>query len=1135
MRMKTFGPLGPHYGFVWLALLLLLSVPQSVQGQVLYGSLTGQVTDATGGALPGAEVTLVNVATNLTLTTVTNDIGIYNFRNVPDGTYTLRIGLGGFKEYVAENVTVTVGAVTRENALLQIGEITETVTVSGASTLLKTDTTDVSAQLETKEITDLPLGAFRNYQSLINLVPGATPAGFQNAVTDTPGRSLTTNINGTNRNSNNTRIDGAQSVNIWLPHHTAYVPPSETIEVVNISTNNFDAETGFAGGAAVTVLTKSGTNEFHGSAFWHHENSALNARDFFNFLDEDGDGKADVPSGRRHIWGGTLGGPVTKDKLFFFGGFEATQQARATTAKSTLPTAAMRSGDFSSFLSNGEVIYNPFTGFSDGTNRDPFPENKIPSDLLSPAALRAQDLLPLPNLPGLTDNHEISGQEVLNRYNSDAKVDWYRSEEHRVWGKVSWMSAQVKNKPRFGVGGGGAIGSDGDGVGDTDVVVWGVGHNWTLSPTFLIDGNFGFTDMDQTVVGQDMDRGDFGMDVLGIPGTNATDEKSCIVDGVNRCGGVPAFWVDGYDGWGQVDGWTPLFRNENSLTFTQNFSWTVRNHDLRFGYDVVKHMLDHWQPEIGAGPRGSFSFSRNTTDLAGDGTDPTDRNAWASFLLGLNSWAGKSLQWEVMSANEWQHALYVRDRWSVTPDLTFTLGLRWEYFPLVTRDDRPMEYMDLNRTISCPDEPSGCYPVILDNEIEVSKSLFAPRVGLAYRLSENDVFRVGYGITNSPIPFARPLRGFFPLTIAGNFEVEDETIPEFFLDDGIPLFSGPDTSPGSTIPLPPFVEMRTMPKNKITRGYIQSWNAVYERKLPSNFVVSLGYVGTHTVHQLADNYVNWAGPGGGTSGRQLYPHSTTTVRYWDGWINSNYHSLQVAINRRFTHGLFLKGAYTYSRAINMTDDEGWAGLSWNDPNLLSRNRAQAGYNRPHMLQLAAVYELPWGKDDDDLLSQVVRGWQVNAIFSANENTPFTVGSDSVMETRHNSQTADQVKSDVSTIGGIGTGNPYYDPTAFAIVNREPGIDCGTAATNGGYDCYGNSGRNILRGPTWVNLDLSIFRTFKLTEEVGLEFRSEFFNLTNTPHFGNPNSDASSSSFFEISGTSNNAPERVVRFAMKLSF
>jgi outer membrane receptor protein involved in Fe transport len=1128
----------PH-SFLLVGLVVTLALtwvtPQAVYAQRLYGGITGNVVDATGGAIPGAEVTITNVDTNYTQATITNDVGNYTLANVPDGSYTLRVSLTGFKEYVAENVSVTVGGVTRENVVLQVGEITESITVSGAATVLQTDTTDVRAQLESKEITDLPLGAYRNYQTLLNLVPGATPGRFQNAITDTPGRALTTNVNGTARNNNNTRIDGAQSVNIWLPHHTAYTPPSETIEVVNVSTNNFDAEQGFAGGAALTVITKSGTNEFHGSVFGFHENTALNARNFFNFTDTDGDGKADNPSGKRTIAGATAGFPIVKDKLFFFGGFEGTWNRVSKTDNLTLPTADQRAGDFSAFTDT--VIMDPATGDSSGAGKTPFPNNIIPTDRLDPAALTMQNNLPLPNKPGISSNYEISGVEAMDRFNYDFKGDWYRTDDHRIWGKFSWLDAEVAKDPRFGPqGGGGAIGGGGDGVGLTDVKVYGVGTNWTMSPTFLVDANYGFTDMDQECLTADLGLGNYGQDVLGIPGTNAVagQEQACIVDGVNRCGGVPEFNVDGYTGFGQVDGWTPLFRDENSHTFTINFSKSSGNHEFRFGYDLIRHLMDHWQPEIGAGPRGRFQFNREMT--ANPGQDLTDQNAWASFLLGVSDNVGKSLQWELMTTREWQHAFYFRDRWQVSPKLTLTLGLRWEYYPLVTRADRAMEHLRLDTLVDCenwdPDNESGqCLPLVLGNDISVSKKLFAPRIGFAYRLTDNDVIRSGYGITYSPIPFGRPLRGFYPLTIAGSWvpDFENAPDPELTLEAGIPDFSGPTVSEGATVPLPSFVFQRTMPADKIRRGYIQSWNLVYERKLPADFVTSIGYVGTQTTSQLADKEQNWGLPGTGTPGRQLYPHSTTDIDLWTGHFSKNYHSLQIALNRRFTGGLFIKGAYTWSKAIDLAGDEGWAGVSWNDPAIIKRNRANAGYNRPHIFQLAALYELPFGKDDDSAAAKIIRNWQINSIFSINQQSQFGVSSGGSLDAAENSQTADQVKDEVQKIGLIGTSGTYYDTAAFAPVTRVPGEDCSM------YDCYGNSGRNILRGPTWVNMDLSLFRTFQMTEDLGMEFRAEFFNFTNTPHFSNPNGDSESEDFFRITSTDANSPERVVRFALKFKW
>jgi hypothetical protein len=388
--------------------------------------------------------------------------------------------------------------------------------------------------------------------------------------------------------------------------------------------------------------------------------------------------------------------------------------------------------------------------------------------------------------------------------------------------------------------------------------------------------------------------------------------------------------------------------------------------------------------------------------------------------------------------------------------------------------------------------------------------------------------------------------------VAATFPGSNDFTAAGSLATGIPIFTGPDLNQ-EVVELPDFVQQRSMPPDFIRRGYIQSWNVVYERKLPGDFVVSTGYVGTQTTSQLADHELNWAPPGTGTAGRQLFDDfgRTASTLYWDGWLSSNYHALQMAVNRRFSAGLFLKGAYTYSRAINMTDDDGWAGVSWNDPALLFRNRAEAGYNRPHMFQLASVYELPFGRGGDGFASHLLRGWQINGIFSVTQQSPFSVTANGAsLNANANMQTADQVKSDVEKLGGIGTGNPYYDRSAFLAVDDPANPNRRRAAngvcqhlngagdvvsTSAANDCYGDTGRNILRGPTWVNLDASLFRSFRLTESTNLEFRVEAFNVANNPKFNNPNGDASSSSFMYITSTPGNMPARTMRWGLKFLF
>src|ERR1041385_8663435 len=343
----------------------LFGFVQTANAQVLFGSASGTVTDPSGAAVPKAHVSSISKATGTKRETDADANGHYTLTDLSPGLYDVTVTAGGFKPLTETDVRVGANVVTNANFNLQVGSVSEKVSVEAEAVTLQTEKTDVHTEIPEKAILEMPLNQYRNYQTLINLVPGATPGQFQNAIADSPERALTTNINGTNRNNNNTRVDGAADVFVWLPHHTVYVPPAETIQEVNISTNNFDPEQGMTGGAAVTVITKSGTNQFHGSLFEYHQDQALRARQFFET-------KANSPRKGKSIlndMGGTLAGPIMRDKLFFFGSWDGTVERDNRGGLQTLPTAALRAGNFTG---TGTTIYNPSTGNADGTGRSPF-------------------------------------------------------------------------------------------------------------------------------------------------------------------------------------------------------------------------------------------------------------------------------------------------------------------------------------------------------------------------------------------------------------------------------------------------------------------------------------------------------------------------------------------------------------------------------------------------------------------------------------------------------------------------------------------------------------------------------------------------------------------------------------------
>jgi len=1102
--------------------------------QVLYGSVTGTVTDQSGAGVAKAHAVVANRATGVVREADTDDTGHYTITDVPPGAYDLKVTASGFRPLTQTNLAVAANTVTNGDAKLQVGAVSEQVTVEASAVTLQTEKTDLHTELTEKAILDMPLNQYRNYQTLINLVPGATPGVFQNAIADTPERALSTNINGTNRNNNNTRVDGATDVFVWLPHHTVYVPPAETIQEVNVSTNNFDPEQGMTGGAAITVITKSGTNQFHGVLFEYHEDQALRARQFFETA-------ANSPRKGKSILndlGGTFGGPIKKDKLFFFGSYDGTferDNRQVSTGPQpgiqSVPTAALRAGDFSG---TGTIIYDPSTGNADGTGRTPFPNQAaIP---ISPIAAKILALVPLPNLPGDTANYFSSATQRLTRHNFDGKVEWNRTSSHRIFAKYSAMKSVFHGEPSLGDAIGDCACDGGLGNFHSFVQLITVGHTLTLSPNLVVDGNVGFTRMSE--YGQTPDFGtNIGSDVLGIPGTNNGSDL--------RSSGFPFFAVSGYADLGNPEGWNPAFRNDWSFTSSHNVRWSHGKHQISAGTDIIHHHLNHWQPELGAGPRGEFDFGGGATALNG-GPAPNQFNALAQFELGLfgelnsgaggNIGAGRSEQFIKATAREWQFGWFIGDRYRVTNKLTLNLGLRYEYYPLMTRNGAfTFDRYDFatNQVLL---GGIGSNPGNLG--VTTSKKLFAPRIGLAYQVNGDTVVRTGFGITVDPLPLARPLRGFYPLTVGSNFAGANGFSPYGSLSTGIPSICCPDISSG-TITLPAAALERSTGSGLLKRGYIESWNLVVERKLPANFLVSAGYVGTQTVHQFADLNVNASLPGTGQLGQPLNcavpnftTHTCTTLKFgrtaetdlWQGYLSANYHALQLSINRQFSHGLMVKGAYTYSKAINLTDDDGWASLAWNDPSILRRNRARATYDTPHIFQMAYIYELPVGKgkqwaSSGGMTTKVLSNWQVSGIFSAIHGQPFSLTASSAsLNAVGQRQTPDQV-GPVKKLGGIGTGHPFYDPTGFVAVSASA--------------VYGNVGRNTLYGPGSVNMDFSLFRTFNLTERLNLQFRTDAANLFNTPHFNNPTGSRSSGNFLTITAAKND--ERQFRFGLRLAF
>ncbi len=1092
-------------------LAFLLALHSSMHAQGLYGSLVGTVTDPSGAVVPNASISVTDVGTGQVRQGTSDTSGRYNFPDLSPGSYTAVVSATGFRKVEETSITITPNTVARFDVHLLVGQQTEQVSVSAEAVTLQTDKADTHSEINSTAVADLPISGsgYRNYQQLIDLTPGAMPSTFYNSQTDVPGIPLNTHINGGNGQTNVTQIDGATSVNVWLPQYSGYVVPAETVDVVNVVTSAADADQGTGGSSSITVVTKSGTNEIHGSAFEFHNDQHLNARNFFL-----PSGTA-IPVGIYNNFGGTVGGPIKKNKLFYFASYDSTMQKESGNGLFTVPTADQRAGNFSAYTdagtANPTVIYNPNTGNADGSGRTPFVNNIIPASLISPQALKLQSYYPAPNLPGTANNYAATEGPILDRSQYDFKVNYNRTEKHVIFVKYDFMDAKSGGNGIFGVAGGPTPSGD-PGLGRTTIQVAAIGHTYTFSPNLVLDGTVGYERLNQNVKGTDYGT-NYGT-TLGIPGLNGADIRDS---------GFPDISLGAYTGFG-VPNWMPLFRTDETYTTSHKMTYTKGAHEVKFGFDLVRHHLNHWQPELSnGGPRGYFDFGGGVTaDNDPNAPATTQYNAYAQFLLGLPDNTQKGEQYIEMTGREWQLGWFVQDRWQVSSKLTVTLGLRYELFPLMTRSDgKGIESYDptTNDVLM-----GGRGSVPLDAGVTVSHKLFAPRAGIAYRLDEKTVIRTGYGLNYDPLPFSRPWRGFYPLTINDSYVGANSylTASSGNLASGIPPVIGPNLSTG-IVPLDPNAFERAPLAGELKRGSVQSWNFTLERKLPGEIVTSVGYVGQHSSHLLADYDLNAGYPGSGTTGLPLYQKfgDTQPVMNSSGYLSSEYNSLQVAFNRQFSKGLLLKGAYTWSHAIDYADDDGWQGMAFYGDQF-QRNRATAGFDRAQVFQLGWVYELPFGKGKsyftDGLVGKVIGGWQFSGIESCYTGTPMTITANGTsLNAPDEAQTANQILSNVTFLGGIGPNAYYYNPKAFAPVTTVS---------------YGNTGLNILRGPGVWNTNLSIVRDFPIRENMKFQFRTEFYNLPNTSHFNAPDTNVNDSTFMQVSSSFG---ERNVRFGARLQF
>ena len=1120
-------------------LIAILGSHNVARAQALYGSITGTVTDQSGAAVVGAQVTALARQTGASATAITDASGIYRFSALLADTYTVTINAQNFSKQETAGAVVRVNEVTRLDAQLKVASSTQSVTVTTEAPILQTDKADVHTDITSQQINNLPIMGSQgaNFQSLLRTIPGAGLTAETNSLAGNPQRAINTNINGLSNQGINTRIDGVQDAYPWLPANVAYVPPADAIEAVQVVTNSFDSEQGMAGGAAVNVQIKSGTNRFHGGGHWFRTDQNFAARNYFQ---TDPTIFPKKNRNNQNQYGGDIGGPIKRDKLFFFGDFDRTTQRQlAGPDTRTLPTAAMAAGDFTGLPGN-PIIYDPATGDQHGAGKQQVSCNGVLNvicpDRIDPAAAAMIKLLsPEIAKENATandlNNFSGSGTALFNRNNADGKVTYVRNQNTNIFGRYSFSQTLVYDPPLLGAAIGDATngGQLGDAPGLVQVV--GLGVNHAFSPNILVDWNFGFT---RQRLGSTFDLVSAnGLNDLNIPGTNNAGTT-----------GDPSLYY-GYPGFIFPTGQTPpgttitnnaanlgnaqpanpfLFRDQQWVT-NANLSWNRGRHSMRGGIEWNHAQLNHFQPQGGTvqQPRGSFDFNGNVTALVG--TTPSWFNSWADFLLGLPSGTGKARALFNPTALRWsQWAWYLQDRWQITPKLTLTYGVRWEYYPFGYSDNgKGLRYLDLS-TGQVLIGGYGSVPV--DDGIDTGYGQFLPRLGIAYRIHSTTVIRGGYGMSADPYSW-HVLRNAYPAVLL------DTNVPanpadfvpaasltglngtglgsgSYSVTTGLTLAPLPDLSSG-VIPLPKSISTTTIP-NPFNRGFINSYNLTLEQQVGNDLTFNIGYVGTYDVRPVVNMNANASAPGTGSAGgilSQRYGGNYTgTINELNPFKNSRYDSLQTKLMYRFDGGSNLGAAYTWSKALNYAENEDLGSLAFPYPAFWQKNYAPASFDRTNNVEIFGVMALPFGKGQPWLQngfgSKILGGWLVNPLISAMSGVPFTVGASGNLNANGSGQTADLVgkfhkangkppRTGVTCAQGDLTCH-FFDPSVFAA----PLITSAATAH------YGNTNRNAFRGPDFFAANLSIVREFKIREWATLQVRGDAFGLTNTPHFANPN-------------------------------
>ena len=1098
-----------------LALAIVTSGP--AHGQLIQGTIDGNVTDASQAAVAGAKVVAMNQDTNFTRDTTANSTGLYTIPTLPPGTYTITVSAPGFQTYTRRGVVVTSETVTRADVALSVGQLTETVTVEAQASNLQTDRADVRTEITNDILSNVPVPIGRNYQMLFVTVPGVSPPQNGHSFGANSARTLSFTVNGGNINTNSTRVDGASTTNFSALDSGQYVPALEAIETVSVASNAFDADQ-TTGGAAVNVTVKSGTNAIHGSLFEDHADQHIQA---YTWTADRTKGK---PKYINNQFGGTIGGPIKKNKLFYFVSYESTRFSQSNAIAAQVPTAAMKSGNLSA---SPTQIYNPLTGNPDGTGRTGFQNNIIPTSLIDPGvqALIANGSWSNPNQAGtgafgLGRDFINSASNGARRDQWDTKLTWNPSSKLSMLARWGFNDSDWYGPQLFGILGGPAYSPTNTAVGHGAAHVFSgtVSATYVFNANLIADAYFGYSrnDMNSKQPAQDQN---LGWTMLQIPGLNTSGLPQ---NKQLQQGGFPTMTIDGFAVLGSNNNFQPQSYRDPERNYDVNINWLKGSHNIRGGFDTDLQDSNEMQYQTPAGSyiinAGGFHFTQGTTQLKG-GPGGNDFNAFGSFLLGLPQDSGKIYQFpdEYQTRTKY-FAVYVRDRWQVTPKLTVSYGSRFEFYPFPTHVGRGLEYYvpTTGNMVICG---IGSTPV--DCGITKGRYHVAPRLGVAYRLTDSTVIRAGYSMATDPILFMSSRRLNYP-DILGQLILPPNSFSyATTFRQGIPVVSPPNLSTG-ILPVPGLAAINTYDNANYVRGYGQTWNFTVEQRV-KGWVTSAGYVGTRGIDPQNNLQMNWAPIGTGTAGEILNQLTgrTASTQLLGTLGTATYDGLQTRAGRRFASGYQLNLAYTYGKALGYASNVAI-------PQYYRLNRGPQTNDVNHNFSVTGIAELPFGKGkhwaQNGVAAKVAGGWQLSSVMSAYSGRPFTpTASSTSLNSPNSTQFADCISAPQQT-GNIFL---WYDKSAFAVPSAGR---------------FGTCGIGSLRGPAMHNVDFGVERKFAVRERFDLKFRAEMFNLANTPHHNIPNStnaSVSNSTFLQATDIVNTGrdgvEQRTVRFSLRLGW